>query len=45
MTGFLQGFFSNSVEMPRAFLVRSQIKEEPEGSFSATVEAMSGKIF
>ena len=32
--------------MPKAFLVRSQIKEEAEGNFHATAEPITdGKIF
>lgn len=45
MARFLQDFFSYSVEMPKAFLERGQIKEEVEGNFPVKAEPMNGKIF
>ena len=46
MARILQDFYSYSVKMPKAFLVRDQIKDEVEGNFHATAEPiMKGKIF
>ena len=45
ITEFLQVFVSISVEMPKAFLVRGDIKEEPEGNFPSATECASGTIF
>lgn len=47
MARILQDFYSYSVKMPKAFLVRDQIKDEVEGNFHVTAEPimMKGKIF
>ena len=45
ITEILQVFVSNSVEMPKAFLVRGDIKEEPDGDFSGTSECTNGTTF